>query len=718
MKQVVQHVRSRELEVAEVPAPGCRPGGILVQNAASLLSAGTERMVTEFAGKSLLGKARERPDLVKQVLDKVKRDGVLPTARTVLTRLDQPIPLGYSCAGRVLEVGAGVEEFAAGDVVACAGMGYASHADVVYVPRNLAVAVPASVSPEDAAYVTVGAIALHGVRVTDVRLGETVSVIGLGLLGQLAAQILKAAGARVVGIDLDPSKVALARDLGIDVALLRSDDVPGAVSSFTGGVGVDAVLITAAADSNDPTELAGVIARDRAVVTMVGAVRMDIPRKLYYEKELQFRLSRSYGPGRYDPAYEEKGNDYPIGYVRWTERRNMEEFIRLVAAGAVTPARLTTHRFSIDRAKEAYALIGGSTGESFAGVVITYPETRMPAVTRTIPLTARPARPGRVGTGFIGAGNFARAILLPAFAKHPDVDLVSVTAASGATAKTTGDKYGFRYCGTDSAALLAEPSIDAVVIATRHGSHAKYAADALRAGKAAFVEKPLALNETQLCAVLDAQRETNGIVAVGFNRRFSSLATMLRESTRDWGPLAINYRINAGPIPPTNWVHDAAEGGGRIIGEVCHFVDVLQFLTGEDPTEVFAAKLGGPAGATGDTVTITLRFSNGSLASIAYFATGDKSFSKERIEVYGGGGIAVLDDWRSLVISRDGKKQAKKLLAQDKGYEAEVAAFISAVRSRIPPIPISSLAATSRATYAAVQSLHDGRVISLDASGE
>jgi predicted dehydrogenase len=654
MEQVVQHVRSRRLELAEVPEPGVRAGGVLVRNAASLISAGTEKMITDFAGKSMLGKARERPDLVRQVLDKVKKNGIAPTLQTVLSRLDQPIALGYSCAGVVEAVGSGAGEFAVGDRVACAGMGYASHAEVVYVPRNLTVAVPPAVSLEDAAYVTVGAIALQGVRVAEVRLGEAVAVIGLGLLGQLAVQILRAAGCRVIGIDLDPAKVALALELGAEAAVARGDDVLAAVAAFSGGRGADAVVITAATSSNDPVELAGEIARDRAVVSMVGATGMELPRKPYYEKELQLRLSRSYGPGRYDPEYEEKGRDDPAGYVRWTERRNMEEFIRLVASGQVTPSRLTTHRFPIGQAEDAYQVIQGKSGEAFAGVLLTYPERSAPP-RRRVELAARALPQGTLGVGFVGAGNFARSVLLPRFSKLPGSALVGVSTATGMNAKAVGDRFGFGYATTDTSAQLADGSSAAVVIATRHSSHARLAAQALRAGKAVFVEKPLALNEAELGEVLAAQAESGGVLAVGFNRRFSPLAAELKGAFAPGIPLALNYRINAGAIPRESWIHDPGDGGGRIIGEVCHFVDLCQYLTGDDPVEVFAHALGGAEGGLHDTVSISLRFAGGSIASLAYYATGDGSFAKERLEVFGGGALGVLDDFRELTLSRGGK---------------------------------------------------------------
>jgi predicted dehydrogenase/threonine dehydrogenase-like Zn-dependent dehydrogenase len=713
MKQVLQHVRSGKLELSDVPEPAPRAGGVVVRNAASLISAGTEKMIIDFAGKSLLGKARERPDLVRQVVDKVRKDGLGPTMQTVMSRLDQPMALGYSCAGVVEHAGRGAPEFQPGDRVACAGMGYASHAAAVFVPRNLTVAIPDGVSFEDASYVTLGAIALQGVRVAEPRLGETVAVIGLGLLGQLTVQILRAAGCRVVGIDLDPSKVQLAREMGAELAVLRSDDVHGAIEAFTDGVGADSVIVTAAADSNDPIELAGELCRDRGIVSMVGAVKMDIPRKVYYDKELALRLSRSYGPGRYDPEYEEGGRDYPISYVRWTERRNMQEFLRLVASGQVTPSRLTSHRFDLTEAERAYAIVTGEDKQPFLGVILTYAQ-HADAGGRTVQLRPASARTGKVGLGVIGAGNFAKAVLLPRIAKSP-VDLVGVSTATGASAKTTGDKFGFGYCTTDTDKLLADPAEHAVVIATRHGSHAGMTARALRAGKAVFVEKPLALDEEGLQEVLQAQAETGGVLAVGFNRRFSPLVEQLKAAFAPGAPLAMTYRINAGPIPASSWIHDPEQGGGRIIGEVCHFVDLVQHVADDEVAEVFAINAGGYAAGLHDVVTISVRFRGGSVASINYFANGDKSYPKERLEVFGGGTIAVLDDFRELTLTRNGKRKSVKKLSQDKGFDEEIAAFLKAVKDGgAPPIPLASLVATTRATFAIEESLRDGRPVAVD----
>ncbi|MGH7703158.1 MAG: bi-domain-containing oxidoreductase [Gemmatimonadales bacterium] len=707
MRQVLQHLRSGSLEVVEVPVPACRPGGVLVRTSASLISAGTERVLLEFAGKSLLGKARERPDLVRQVLEKVKRDGLVSTIQTVLSRLDQPLPLGYSCAGVVVEVGRGTEEFAPGDRVACAGMGYASHAEVVFVPRNLAVAVPPEVSSEDAAWVTLGAIALQGVRIAEPRLGENVAVVGLGLLGQLAAQILRASGCRVLGIDLDPAKAALAVSLGADQAVARSEDPVGRAEAFSGGVGMDAVLVTAATESNDPIELAGQLCRDRGRVVVVGAVGMEVPRKPYYEKELELRLSRSYGPGRYDPDYEEEGRDYPIGYVRWTERRNMAEFLRLVAARQVEPSRLTTHRFPIQAAEQAYALLSGDAPSPPGGVLLTYGAGEPPG--RSVTLSHARVRSGTVGLGFIGAGNFARAVLLPRFARRREAAFVGIATATGLSARTAGAKFGFRYCTSDPARLLQDPDIEAVVIVTRHGSHARLAAEALRAGKAVFLEKPLAIDEAGLEEVISAQRESGGLLTVGFNRRFSGLIRELEQVFPAETPLALSYRINAGPVPLQSWLHDPVEGGGRIIGEVCHFVDVAQFLTGESPCEVFAFRA---ESSTPDTLTAVLRFDGGSVANIGYFATGDRTFPKERIEVFGGGAVGVVDDFRSLKISRNGRRSGRRRLTQDKGYDQEIQAFLQALRTGgAPPLPIASLVATTRTTFAIVESLSTGRPV-------
>jgi polar amino acid transport system substrate-binding protein len=711
MKQVIQNFRTGELKVDETPETICRSGGVLVGNVASLISAGTEKMAIDFAQKSLAGKAKERPDLVKQVIGKLKRDGLMSTINTVRARLDAPLALGYSCAGIVREVGSGAEEFRVGDRVACAGLNYASHAETIFAPKNLTVKIPDAVSFEEAAFVTLGAIALQGVRVADVKLGDAVAVIGLGLLGQLTAQILNAAGCRVIGIDLDPSKVQLALAHGVEAGVGRGDDVEGAVARFTGGYGVDAVVITAAADTNDPIELAGAVARDRAVVSMVGAVPMDVPRKIYFEKELQLRLSRSYGPGRYDAQYEERGVDYPIGYVRWTERRNMQEFLRIVAAKSVRLDRLTTHKFPIEEAEAAYEIVTGKRKEPYLGILLKYVEQGAVG-SRVVSLNGKRGA-GAVRIGVIGAGNFAKGVLLPRLSKLPNVSLAGIATATGKNAKAIGEQFNFGFCTTDYRELLGRDEINTVLIATRHDTHAAMVAEAVRAGKSIFVEKPLAISEGGLEEVIRAVAQNGASktgrdiapILVGFNRRFSSLSSELKRFFGGAGPLAITYRVNAGAIPKESWIQQS-EGGGRILGEVCHFVDYLQFLTGSEPTEVFAYQVGGSV----DTLSVVVRLSDGSIGSINYFANGDRGFPKERIEVYGGARVAVLDDFRALETWRDGKRKVTKRLTQDKGFDQELTAFVEAAGNGTPmPIEWRSLALTTLATLRIEDALRSGK---------
>jgi len=703
MKQVIQNFRSGVLKVDDVPETICRSGGILVGNVASLVSAGTEKMTVDLAQKSLVGKAAERPDLVRQVIGKLRKDGLMATLRTVKAKLETPVALGYSCAGVVREIGRGAEEFQVGDRVACAGMNYASHAETVFVPKNLAVKIPDDVSFDEAAFVTLGAIALQGVRTAEVKLGDAVAVIGLGLLGQLTVQILKAAGCRVIGIDLEASKVELAREFGCDAGILRGNDVELAVRQFTDNFGVDAVIVTAAADTNDPIELAGVIARDRAIVSMVGAVRMDIPRKVYYEKELQLRLSRSYGPGRYDADYEERGKDYPIGYVRWTERRNMQEFLRLVAMKAVKLERLITHRIPIEQAEQAYDIITGKTQQNYLGILLTYDVTANR--NENVIALGSTRKTADVRLGVIGAGNFAKSILLPRLAKLNGVSLVGLATATGRTAKAVGEQFGFEFCTTDYRELLRREDINTVLIATRHDTHAAMAAEAVRAGKTVFVEKPLATTEEGLAELVSAVEQGDGRILVGFNRRFSSLVVEMKQFFDGAGSLAIAYRVNAGEIPKESWIQQD-EGGGRIIGEVCHFVDLLQFLTSAEPTEVFACR----SAAGTDTLSIIVKFSDGSVGNINYFANGDRGLPKERVEVFGGGRSAVLDDFRQLELWRDGKRKTSKRLSQDKGFDQELSAFVAAVREGSEmPIGWRSLMLTTLATLRIEDSLRSGK---------
>jgi len=718
MKQVLQLRRSGQTRVVDVPAPLVPAGGLLVRNAWSLISPGTERMLTEASGNlGLLNTARRRPDLVRQVVDKARSDGISATLEAVRSRIDVAVPLGYSCAGVVVGVGAGVEGFSLGDRVACAGAGQANHAEVVAVPMRLATKIPDGVTFEDAAFVTLGAIALQGVRIADVRLGEACVVVGLGLVGQLTVQLLKAAGCRVFGIDIQPDKIDLALAIGADGACVRSDpDLADRVRSFTEGRGADAVLVTAASTSSDPIQLAPALARDRAVVVAVGMVGMDVPRNAYYEKELQLRLSRSYGPGRYDRTYEEDGVDYPIGYVRWTEQRNMLAFLDLVAQRKVAPEHLVTHRVPIAEAERAYQIVSGESGEPFLAILLEYPSAldSPPASTRVDlkPPVARPLDRSTLRLGLVGAGNFARSVLLPGL-KPLDISLRGVATASGPSAQQTGSRFGFSFATTDWRQVVDDPDIDAVLIATRHDLHASIANATLRAGKAVFLEKPMALSEEELAELTEAWRASGQILQVGFNRRFAPTFVRLAEffaARRQ--PLVMSYRVNAGAAAAGSWVLDPVQGGGRLIGEACHMLDLMHHLVGAPVTSVHAQSLAN-AGPAADDVALSLSFADDSIGTLMYASGGDRSLPKERFEVLGAGRAAILDDFRSLELFSGGRK-TQHGGRQDKGHASELAAFVDAVRSGKPsPVDPESAAHITRVTFAAVESARSGLPVSL-----
>jgi predicted dehydrogenase len=716
VKQVLQSYRTGELTVADVPAPRASPGTVLVHTRASLVSAGTERMVMALAKKSLAGKAMDRPDLVKKVTDKLSKDGVVATAKAVLNRLDQPIPLGYSAAGVVVDRGTGAEAFAVGARVACAGAKVANHAEFNAVPLNLCVAVPDGVTDEAASFVTVGAIALQGVRTAQLTLGERVGVIGLGLIGQLAAQLARADGCRVLGIDLDPSKVELARTLGVD-AVQRDGNVDEEVRRLTDGRGLDAVIICAAADTNDPVELAGELSRDRGRVVVVGAVQMDVPRRPYYDKELSLLQSRAYGPGRYDPSYEEQGVDYPFGYVRWTEGRNMQAFLELCATGQVRVEPLVTHRIPISQGERAYRLISGETAEHFLGVVLTYPESAEPV--RTVSLLPTPPSaptPSLPRVSVIGAGAFASGVLVPELSRVRGIRKQTIVSARGTSALHLAKKFEFVSASTDADTALTQDA-EAVVICTRHDLHASQAARALRAGKAVFLEKPLAIDRKGLDEVVVAARGSDRAFLVDFNRRFAPLAVQMREFFAGRSqPLVIHYRVNAGTIPSDSWIHDPRVGGGRVIGEACHFIDFCQALTGAPLARVQADSVAGASGGfrNDDQVALTLSFADGSLATLLYTSGGDAALPKERVEAHCGGTSAVLDDFKALELVRGGKTKRSRSFTKDKGHFAALEAFFDAVRRGAPaPVPLRSLVETTLATFAAVEAMGSGRAVEL-----
>jgi polar amino acid transport system substrate-binding protein len=717
MKQVVQNFRTGQLTVEQLPPPALRPGGVLVKTAYSLISAGTERTVVETAQSSLIEKARSRPDLVRQVVDTVRREGIGSAYEKVKSRLSQMKALGYSAAGVVTAVGRDASGFSVGDRVACAGAGYASHAEVIYVPRNLCCKLPDAASLEAACYTTVGAIALQGVRQADPRLGESVAVIGLGLVGQLTVQLLKSAGCEVLGIDIDDAACELASKSGADLVAVDSESARAGCARFTNGRGADCVIITAATKSSQPIELAAEIARDRARIVVVGLVGMDVPRHRFYEKELELRLSRSYGPGRYDSEYEEKGTDYPIGYVRWTEKRNMEAFLRLVADGKINTDLLTTHRFTVAQAEEAYELITGNR-ERYCGVVLQYPASDEIEIPTEKATHSKAAIDGEIGVSFIGAGNFARGVLLPIVKRSGKVQLVGVSAATGLSAKNTSDQFGFSYPTTDFDRILSDEKCRVVFIATRHDSHAQLAAEALRRGKHVFVEKPLAIDDEALREVYTAALDSSRFLMVGYNRRFSAIATEIKKRLDDRiGPMTIVYRVNAGQLPAEHWTHDQSEGGGRIIGEVCHFVDFIQYLTGALPSRVSAdsAHRTEKRGLIDDSTVVAMTMSDGSIASIIYAASGDSSIAKERVEIFCDGSVASIDDFRSGSFVRNKKTMKFGGRVQDKGHAAEVDAFFDAVRNAVePPIALESLIATSLSTFAIVESANTGASVNVN----
>jgi predicted dehydrogenase/threonine dehydrogenase-like Zn-dependent dehydrogenase len=718
MKQVLQPIDSGATRVEEIPAPICGPREVLIANEASLISAGTEKMIVELARKSLLGKARERPDQVRRVLQKLKQEGVRDTIQQVRAKLAEPMSLGYSSAGVVIEAGREVGQFRPGDRVASNG----PHAGVVAVPQNLVARVPAGMAFEEACYGVVGAIALQGVRLAKIGVGDRVAVIGLGLIGQIAIMLLRASGCIVIGTDPDEAKCQLAIKSGAEAG--AREEFVSTLLERTNGHGADAVLITASTPSNEPLELAATVARKKARVVAIGAVGLSVPRREFYPKELELIVSCSYGPGRYDASYEEQGLDYPYSYVRWTEQRNIEAVLEQIAEKRIDAARLTTHTFDVTDAERAYHLI--ETGsEPFLGIVLNYPRvsgdlaSERRVVIRSEP-SSRPLGDGEVGVGFIGAGNFASLVLLPALNRIPGLRPRVICSAGGVSAVVRGERHGFEVACTALDDVLTDPAVNAVIVATRHNLHSEQALAALRSGKNVFVEKPLAIDADQLTAFEEGLTDFGTVApiwTVGFNRRFSPAAQMVREFFSSLSaPVTLTYRFNAGAIPAQHWTQDLSIGGGRLVGEACHALDLACFLVGGQIMRVFAESVepGGAAGSGDDQTTIIARMDNGSVASIGYFAGGDKGFPKERIEIFGGGRVGVIDDFKAVILSKEGRIRTHKFSRRDKGHDAEIAAFFSAVRSGgPPPIPYHSLLNVSWAALAIMESLRTGLPVSV-----
>ncbi len=726
MKQLVQSMRTGIVEVLDVPPPQLRGPGVLVQTSASLISAGTERASSEFAKASLVEKARSRPDLVEQVLGKMRRDGLAATVAGVFERLDRPAAPGYATAGRVLAVADGVPEFAVGDRVACAGATYATHAEINYVPRNLVVPIPRRASGDEvgfdeAAFTTAGAIALHGIRLAQPQLGDRAVVIGLGVIGLLAVQILRAHGCRVAAVDLDPARCRLARALGSDMAG-DPGDAGSLVAGWTQRLGADLVIVAAASDSSDPAILAAELARDKGRIVAVGAIGLDLPRRTLFQKELSVVVSRSYGPGRYDPEYEERGRSYPLSHVRWTERENMRAFLDLIADDRIDVHPLISHRFAIEQGDRAYAML--AAGPTL-GIVLDYStrslQNDLPApATRGSTPARTAARSGgatleRVEIAAIGAGNFARGTLFPLLSRNSRAALRTIVASTGLSAHAAADRFGFARPSTNHHDIWGDEDCDAVVIATRHDSHAELVVAAIDAGKAVFVEKPLCITEGELDHITGtiSAHEAAGrapLVMVGFNRRFAPAVQAVRaRAALASAPVSIVYRINAGRLPASSWIADPGAGGGRIVGEVCHFVDLCAYLAASTVDEVSAIR----SAAGEEDVAVSLRMRNGSMATIAYLVGGSAKLSKERLEIFGGGETAIIDDFRRLSINgRDVAPWRGLLRRQDKGHRAELDAFIEAVARRgASPVPMDSAINSTRATFAILRSLETNSAV-------
>ncbi len=715
MQLLTQKLKNGAMQVLDAPLPQLSPGSVLIKNHYSLISAGTEESTVKAARSSLMEKARSRPQQVKQVIDTLKTQGVTQTYRAVMKKLDAYSPLGYSCCGEVIAVAPDVAGFCAGDLVACGGL-TASHSEVVCVPINLCVKLQPDADLRQAAFNTLGAIAMQGVRQADLRLGETCLVIGLGLLGQLTALLLKASGIRTIGVDIDPAMVDLAVHHALDLGLARNaPDIHQAIHEFTSGLGCDAVIIAAATQSLDPINFAGACCRKRGTVVMVGDVATGFDREPhFYKKELQVRMSCSYGPGRYDPEYEEKGRDYPPAYVRWTENRNMQAFQDLIHTRRIDVGYLATHTFDLVNSQAAYDLVMGKS-EPFIGILLRY-DTSKKHVRERLSLKPQALTPA-LGIAFIGAGSYAQSHLLPNIPVGPDVRLAGILTATAAGSRSTADRYGFEFCAGSEDDILGDSSINTVFIATRHDSHGGYVLRSLQAGKHVFVEKPLCrtleeLQDIYTCYAALAEAGDPPQLLVGYNRRFSPLMTALKEKMGK-GPFAINCLINAGFIPANSWMQDMDQGGGRIVGEVCHFVDLCNFISSSLPVSVYAVSLPTPEHLH-DTVSISLTYENGSIATINYFANGDKSLPKERIQVFGGGSAAVLDDFRLLSVYAAGKRTDKKLLSQNKGQKTAVHTFIeSAWNGGKAPISFDDLYSTSLTTFAVLESLRTCAPVSL-----
>ena len=703
MEQLTQNLKNGEMKILEVPFPMLSPGCVLVRNHYSLISAGTEGKTVKDARLGYLGKALARKEEVKKVIVTAKTIGLLDTYKLMMNKLDAPSPLGYSCAGEVIAVAEDVKDFKTGDKVACAGAG-AVHAEVVAVAKNLCVKLADDALLDEAAFTTLGAIAMQGIRQADLRLGESCAVIGLGLLGQLTIQLLNAAGVKSIGIDIDPQMVRLANKMNASYAVERNTaGIENNIAALTANQGVDAVIITAATASNDPVDFAGEICRSKGKVVIVGSVPTGFKRAAYYKKELELKMSCSYGPGRYDRNYEENGIDYPYAYVRWTENRNMQAFAELLYTKKMDIRKLISHVFDFKEAPKAYQLIVDKT-ESFTGIILKYDlNKKIPARVDFKTITSKPSK---AAIGFIGAGSFAGNVLLPAL--KDQARMVGIVSNRPNQARNMADKYGFSYCTAQVKDMMEDKNINTIFIATRHDSHAGYVLEALRCNKHVFTEKTLCLNREELEEIKGVWQKSNVFLMLGFNRRFAPLITRAKDFfTKIQAPLAIHYRINAGSVAANHWTQDKKAGGGRIIGEVCHFIDLVSFIAAS-PIKMLSANALQNPDHLNDTLTINLQFENGSIANISYFSNGNKGLAKEYLEIFAGGQVIIIDDFKDMQIYSTNKK-TENLSKQDKGHKQELFSFLEAIeKGKECPIPFKEIYHAMLCTFKVEDSLTSG----------
>lgn len=709
MKQILQNLKTGELDIAEVPAPVVLPGSLLIQTRCSLISAGTERMMVEFGKANLFAKARQQPDKVKQVLDKIRTDGLMPTMETVFSRLDEPMPLGYCNSGVVVEVGAGVTGFQPGDRVVSNG----SHAEYVCVPKNLCAKIPDDVTDEQAAFTVISSIGLQGIRLLNATLGEKIVIFGIGLIGLLAVQLLRAQGCDVMGVDINPKRLELAKKYGVKVVnAAAGGDVLKAVEAWTAGKGVDGVLITASAKTDEIIHQAAQVCRKRGTIVLVGVIGLKLRRDDFYKKEISFQVSCSYGPGRYDESYEQGGNDYPIGYVRWTEQRNFEAVLHVLNTKQLCVEGLITDRFDQSDAASAYESV--TDDPSTLGVILNYP-AEVKRENKVVVKQAVSESMNQAVVGVIGAGNFSKMILVPALSKTK-ARIAYIADLNAAYAKHLAKKFNAENAVTDYQLILKDPQVNTVIIAVRHDLHARFVCEALDAGKHVFVEKPLAMDKEQLQQIVDKTNQCKGQqVMVGFNRRFSSHIVKAKELLEGRSePLCMNMTVNAGSIPADHWVHHPVFGGGRIIGEACHFMDLLAFIADSQVTAVSAMMIGGDVAIRDDKMSIIMTLQDGSVATVNYFANGIKSYPKEKIEIFSDSRVLLMDNFRKLTGYGFRGFAKFKTSRQDKGHKAEFAALVDLVaKGGEPLIPLEQLVNITLASFAAVESAKTGQTIEL-----